>query len=270
MKTLLIYLLLASAAAAQEVTTLQQHKDFFANRARLAAIGESALEMKKRVSELAIRAEKAPVKGEFETTAEFQRRQAIQRTEMQEQATQYSDAVTKGEAEAKLLQGRIREQETGLREITVLLKLTMGPYDADRQTVSSFTPEQNVLGTYDDRVAVTTANDVLPGLKCSADVARRLREASNKGELFGRVRLESPKLALVQERARIAATTGDKWAEALTKLALGAVGGEQAATTIDPSISKTKEVDANVLRIEQSSGARYLNFFDKAGAIPAQ
>ena len=268
MKPLLLLLLLSCSIHAEEVTNLEQHKSFFADRLKLEANSVAADELSKRYSRYQTATKEELVKGEFETTAQFKQRQADRVTGLDQERKQLHDAAVKGIAAAEELQAQIKKREEGLSTLTITLKVKMGPYDADKQIVASFTSEAHILGTYNERAAAVAPSVSMPVFACTVDVARRLREASDKGELFCTVTLADPKLRLAQGPITLPATKGDKWGEALGKIGLAII-----VNAIDPSkvdqvptnISDSKTQQANAIEIKGCSSIQYLNFFNKSG-----
>ena len=270
---LLLYILSCCLCAAESVTTLEEHKTFFADRLKLEANAVAADQLSMRYSRYEASTKEELVKGEFETTAQFKQRQADRLASLDQERNDLHAAATKGIADGEELQTRIQKRERALSDLNITVKVKMGPYDADKQIVTSFTPETHILGTYSERAAAVVPSVTMPRFACAVDVARRLREASDKGELYCTITLTDPKLRLVQGPLTLPATTGDKWGEALGKIGLAII-----VNAIDPSkvdqvptnISDSKTRQANSIEINGCSTIKYLNFLNKSGAILAK
>lgn len=255
------------------VTTLKQHEEFFAELRQFESLAASAEQANQKSQKLDAEKQSIPGKGEFETTAEYQQRVNTTKARIETgQREAVADAATSS-AKSLVVSDAIRQKQAGLDGLVTCLKVKMGPYDADNRKIALFTPEPFVFGSYNERTAIATAKEAMPAYSCSADVARQLREASDKGELYCTVQFESPKLKLAHAPFALPATGGDKWGEALGKLGLAII-----VNAIDPSkvnqvptnISDTKTHDANTIQIEGYSSLQFLNFFNKSGAILAQ
>ena len=227
----------------------------------------------KRTKTLEAEKTSIPGKGEFETTAEYHERIRTTKARIETgQRQAAADAATFG-AKSLVVSNAIREKQAGLDGLVTRLKVKMGPYDADNQKISLFTPEPYVFGSYNERTAIATAKEAMPAYSCSADIARRLREASEKGELYCTVQFESPKLKLAHAPFALPATGGDKWGEALGKLGLVIIVNAfdpSRVNQVSTNISDTKTHDANTIQIEGYSSLQFLNFFNKSGTILAQ
>ncbi len=249
------------------VTKLESHKSFCVELKMIEALNSSIDEHNLKAEALDLRMATAPIKGEFETTADFQNRiQKLQNNiaaEEQAVAATFDELTRKSEQLDKMK----KYKEESLNNLVVPLKITMGKFDADKLTITSFTTQPFIFGEYDNRLAVVTTTCQMPSITSSIEVAKGLREASDKGELFCIVRLRTPKLKMVHGPISLPMTTGEKVSNGIFTFVLAAIAKSDPNTV---RLQETKSQDANTIQIEGFASIQYLRFYNKDLNILAQ
>ena len=201
-----------------------------------------------------------PTKDEFETTAQFN-----------ERAATHTQTINNGLRELDSIKERIGRlagaSEQNYDELIVVLGITMAPYDADSQS-ATFTPAVTFLGQDKSGVAATVSCvDKLPKYSCPPDLARKLREASNKGGLSVVAKLHKVRLHASATSISIPKTTNEKigegaWVVGLAVLAKAINPDAEINPAAGELANLPKTLPAYCVEITDFDSARYLRFND--------
>lgn len=243
-----------------QVSTLESHKSFFSDIQQIESLSATIDVHNSKIKALEQRTTSTPTKGEFETTADFQKKIKASETEIETEARKLEIEGAALSEKYEQLSLAVKNKESNLSDLVIPLKITMGSFDADKLTIEAFTTQPFIFGAYDNRLAVATTKCPLHAATCPIEVAKRLREASDKGELFCTVRLKKPKLKLIHGPISIPMTSGEKVSSGILTFVFSALANADPSTV---RLQETKSQDANIIQIEDYASVQYLQFYNK-------
>jgi hypothetical protein len=255
-----------------ELTSLAEHQAFCKPLIERSEMTQALASAEKEISRLnqELLAQRIPPKGEFETTAQYAARSRQLIAGMQAELLHQEQLRDDANARLSALQNENIGGPQTFEGVVCRIPVKAGAYDADTKKFENFAPASQDYCFGRDQ-GIPYVLHVPYTFQCVAipiPFAKKLRELSDKGELFADIALDGVTLRCTEEEVNLPRSSTSVVAEVALRLAVIIASKGSTPNSLASQPAPLREtVPSRVISIDRLDGALVFRLLDKNGNV---